>query len=362
VKVSFAHLGNVYTYLEPYMLSLGADVIVPPLTSKRTLDIGVRYCPEMICAPCKLIFGNYVEALERGADTLVMLGGWGFCRLGYAIRGQQEKLRELGFQFEAVTFNLLDAQADLVRVTQFVTKKSVLRALGAVRLLIDAMRSVDSIERKALATRPRERHKGDTDRVLEEALLRVRECRTNEDLQRIRETFLPRFDLVPQDEPEDILRVALVGDPFTILDTFFNMDIERKLGALGVEANRWFWLGDAVDLTFPVKHWLGLSTASVAHRAASRYLRGDIGGFAYSTVGQTVLLSQTGYDGLIHMAAFNCTPESVAENILLAHEAHSPVPILYLSFDEHTSSTGLFTRLEAFTDLLRRRRRIKGRQ
>jgi predicted nucleotide-binding protein (sugar kinase/HSP70/actin superfamily) len=336
------------------------DVVVPPLTSKRTLDLGVRYCPDMICAPCKLIFGNYVEALERGADTLIMLGGWGVCRLGYAIRGQQDKLRELGFRFEAVPFNLQDAQTDLIRVTQFLTRSSILNAFGAVRLLIDAMRSVESIERMALALRAREANKGDTDRVLATALQQVRNCRTHGDLRDFRQMFMEKFEAVAQDDTRDVLRVVLVGDPFTILDAFFNMDIERKLGALGVEVNRWFWLGDTIDLTHPIKEWFGLSRSAQARRAAAGYLRGEIGGFAYSTVGETILLAQEGYDGLIHLAPFNCTPEAVAGNILLSYDSHSPSPILHLSFDEHTSSTGLFTRLEAYTDLLRRRRQLKG--
>jgi len=69
MKVSFAHLGNVYVFLEPYLASLGLEPVVPPLTSKRTLDIGVRQCPEMIRTPCKIIFGNYVEGpgARRGA-------------------------------------------------------------------------------------------------------------------------------------------------------------------------------------------------------------------------------------------------------------------------------------------------------
>jgi len=34
---------------------------------------------EMICIPCKLIFGNYVKALKAGADALIMFGGQGTC-------------------------------------------------------------------------------------------------------------------------------------------------------------------------------------------------------------------------------------------------------------------------------------------
>lgn len=354
MKVSFPHLGTLYVYFPPYVASLGLEAVAPPPTSKRTLDIGIRHCPEMICTPCKIILGNYVEALERGADTLIMLGGLGACRLGYAVRSQEAKLRELGFQFEAVTFSLLNAQNDLVRVNRFLSKKSILGAIGSVRILLEAMRAVDSLEQLSLSTRPREVRQGDTDTVLRDAWEAMQCCRTREDIRSFKRAYRERLQSIPLDDSRDILRICLVGDPFSILDSFFNMDVERKLGALGVEVNRWFWLGSSVDL-FPIKDWLGLGRYKKVQRAAGRYLRGDIGGFAYSTVGETILLSQDGYDGLIHVAPFNCTPEVVAENVLMAYEDESPVPVLYLNFDEHTSSGGLSTRLEAFTDMLRRR-------
>ncbi len=355
MKVSFPHLGTLYVYLPPYINSLGLEVVPPPVTSKRTLDIGVRHCPEMTCVPCKIIFGNYVEALERGADTLIMLGGSGACRLGYSIPNQQEKLRQLGFRFEAVPFNLMDAQADLVRVNQFLTGKSLLSAWGSIHLLVTSMRAVDEIEQLALRTRARELNRGDTDRVLSEAWKAMANCQTREDVHDFEQTYRERLQAVPLDPAREVLRVVLVGDPFTILDSFFNMNLEKKLAGLGVEVNRWFWLGSSINL-FPVKDWLGLGHFSQVKRAADRYLRGDIGGFAYSTVGETILLSRSGYDGLIHLAPFNCTPEVVAENILLEYHEQSPVPILNLNFDEHTSDAGLSTRLEAFADLLRRRK------
>ena len=361
MRVSFPHLGTLYVYLQPYINSLGMEAVVPPLTSKRTLDIGVRHCPELTCAPCKIIFGNYVEALEQGADTLIMLGGLGACRLGYSVRAQQDKLHAMGFQFDAVTFNLLDAQSDLVRVNRFLTGKSLLGALGSIRVLIDAMRAVDSLEQMGLTVRPREMQRGETDRILREAWDAMGRCKTREDIQTFARTYREKLSAVACDSSREVLRIALVGDPFSILDTFFNMDIEKKLGALGVEVNRWFWLGGSLDL-LPIKDWLGLSRQKRAARVARQYVRGDIGGFAFSTVGETILLSQEGYDGLIHLAPFNCTPEVVAENVLLAYEKHSPVPILNLSFDEHTSDAGVTTRVEAFTDLLHHRRAVRARE
>jgi hypothetical protein len=73
-------------------------------------------------------------------------------------------------------------------------------------------------------------------------------------------------------------------------------------------------------------------------------------------VGSAVLFSREGIDGLIHLAPFNCTPEVMAHNALLALQRECEVPILSLSFDEHTGRAGLLTRLEAFVDLMERRR------
>ncbi len=63
----------------------------------------------MICVPCKLIFGNYVEALEAGAEALIMFGGPGTCRLGYSARQQERLLRQWGHSFTAHLFDLYHA-------------------------------------------------------------------------------------------------------------------------------------------------------------------------------------------------------------------------------------------------------------
>ena len=65
----FSTFGHSLRLLPGYIDSLELEVVVPPPTSKATLDIGVRYCPEMICTPGKIIFGNYVEAAHFCSDS-----------------------------------------------------------------------------------------------------------------------------------------------------------------------------------------------------------------------------------------------------------------------------------------------------
>ena len=83
VRVALPHLGTLYLPAGAYLRALGVEVIVPPFSSRRTLDLGVTNCPEMVCAPCKILFGNYYQGLELGADRLVLFGGPDTCRLGY---------------------------------------------------------------------------------------------------------------------------------------------------------------------------------------------------------------------------------------------------------------------------------------
>jgi predicted nucleotide-binding protein (sugar kinase/HSP70/actin superfamily) len=74
-------------------------------------------------------------------------------------------------------------------------------------------------------------------------------------------------------------------------------------------------------------------------------------------VGKTVLFARNGIDGVIHIFPFTCMPELVAQTILIKVQKDLDIPILTLIIDEHTAVGGMETRIEAFIDLLERRRR-----
>jgi predicted nucleotide-binding protein (sugar kinase/HSP70/actin superfamily) len=54
---------------------------------------------------------------------------------------------------------------------------------------------------------------------------------------------------------------------------------------------------------------------------------------------------------------FTCMPEIVAQGILTRVSRDLSFPVLTLIIDEHTGEAGINTRLEAFVDLLRARKR-----
>ena len=74
MRVGMPHFGNVYIPVRGMGQKLGAtdkELIIPPATSQRTLNLGVKYSPQEACLPFKLTLGNLIEACELGADTLL---------------------------------------------------------------------------------------------------------------------------------------------------------------------------------------------------------------------------------------------------------------------------------------------------
>ena len=82
MKITAAHLGNAYLAAKALFDGLGIDYIMPPLSNKIALEIGSLHSPEEICLPFKIMIGNYIQAIEKGADTVILPGSCGPCRFG----------------------------------------------------------------------------------------------------------------------------------------------------------------------------------------------------------------------------------------------------------------------------------------
>jgi len=102
MRVSLPHMGNLYVPCRAVLEQLGVDYVIPPVNSQRTLSLGSRYSPEGLCIPFKMTLGNMIEAAELGANTLLVPGGYGICRLGYYTRVQEQILHNLGYDIEII--------------------------------------------------------------------------------------------------------------------------------------------------------------------------------------------------------------------------------------------------------------------
>jgi predicted nucleotide-binding protein (sugar kinase/HSP70/actin superfamily) len=350
-------MGNSHIPFKALFASLGAEVVVPPPSTRRTAALGSRHAPEFACFPLKMTLGNFIEAAELGADTAVMAGGVGPCRFGYYAQVQKVILQDLGRDLDLVV--LEPPKLGWIHLAHQVSRLTGGRGAGAllraVRLAWAKCNAVDEIERLARTSRPRQGERGAVTRAENAALDLLDRA---ESARQVQEALEAGRSLIARTVARRTaeMRVGIVGEIFMVLDGFSNMDLERRLGEMGVEVHRFLTMSGWVRANLLPKRYTPAEERE-AVGLARPYLDHFVGGHGLESVGGARLYAREGLDGVIQVMPFTCMPEIVAESVLRTVSGDTGVPILTLSFDEHTAEAGLQTRLEAFVDLLRRRRR-----
>ena len=358
MKVTIPNLGNLTSIAGKSLLSnLGHEVILPPPNTKRTLDLGVRYAPEYCCLPLKIVLGNFIDALEKGADTIITVGGWGPCRFGYYSEIQKMILKSLGYKFEMISLEV--PHGNLIRMLNYVNrlrnKKSLPSFIEAFKLAWAKVVTIEELEKEALRVRPRENIKGETSKILKRGLSLIDNTNFIEEIERIKQkTLIDYSKIIEGNEDKDLIKIKLVGEFYVALEPFVNHNIEEKLGYLGVEVERGVsaipWISSFL------KFFRENKLQDIIENAAEPYLAQSVGGEGQSTIGHIVLASENGMDGAIQVIPFTCMPEIVAEIISKKVSDDLNFPVLTLIYDEQTGEEGLVTRLDAFVDLLKKKK------
>jgi predicted nucleotide-binding protein (sugar kinase/HSP70/actin superfamily) len=193
-----------------------------------------------------------------------------------------------------------------------------------------------------------------------------------------------------------IPRVAVVGEIYVRNHPFANNHIIRRLESLGVQcslspASEWIyytnvtrkylslrrrqfrrllrnWIQDKVmrriehSLAEPLEKRFGpLAEEPSEHllRLAKPYLDPCFEGEAILSVGKMIESYHQGFDGVVNVMPFGCMPSTVVASMTtrISRDCNG-MPILNLSFDGQ-EDPALTTRLEAFAEQLRRRKKSK---
>ncbi|MFT8888772.1 MAG: hypothetical protein ABF904_08140 [Ethanoligenens sp.] len=358
MKITFPHMGNIYIAAKVVFDRLDVDYVMPEPRNRAALEKALTVAPESICLPFKTILGNFIEGLDKGADAIVFGGGHGRCRLSYFGDLIKETLEEMGYTFDFLfmDFNQLDLHQLAETFGPLVRGKSV---SCITRALVEGGHTIFSVDRLyALSrrTRCRELHQGDTDAVMrrfEKAVLHARDA--GRILAELREAHraLHAVLIDPEAKP---LRVMLVGEIFTACEPFVNLEIERKLGQMGVDVYNTLglscWVRDHfLGNVFP---FLSYNKPKLAARAYAR--TDDFGGLGIETIGNAALARENGMEGVVQIYPLTCMPEIVAEAAMPHVQKRAGIPVMTLVVDEQTGEAGFITRLEAFTDMLATRR------
>ncbi len=362
MKVTFPHMGTSWIGFKTLMEGIGHEVVLPPPPTRRTLDLGTKYAPEFACLPFKVLLGTYLEAIERGADTIISSGGVGPCRAGYYTQLQERILREqLGYDIRVITFEPLRRNwIGTYRILRDMIKVSLPEFLRLLWLTWQKLLALDAVERESHRVRPLEIDTGVTSRLASKAFADIDRATSVKEVRTVTAANLDRMKSIPQDPERQPLKVGVIGEIYVVLEPFVNLDVVETLGHMGVYVDRSIFLTDwTIENTildaFRVEGEMNIK------EAARPYLPEMIGGHGQNSIGETVLYAKRGFDGVVQLAPFTCIPEIVAKSIVPKVSKDHNLPVLTLMLDEQTGKAGISTRLEAFVDLLTMRRaRLRG--
>ena len=356
--ISFPNLGNSWPAFKTLFTALDLDVVLPDPTNREAIKIGVKYSPEFVCFPFKATIGDFVSAIKKGADTLVMAIDCGPCRFGFYASVQERILKDMGYK----NINVIPLdQADLlefhwVKTLQDLSGRKDLfmysKLVKAVIYFIKKTKSIQDIQTAEGLFRAYERNLGDTTRVVNNLLQKLDEANSLPELRKFKSVIKKEFNTIDVDKTRTPLRVGLSGEIHISLEPYVNLDIRRKLGEMGVEVHQNLSLYDWVLHKFHLNYhrkWL--------EHLSKPYVPMDIGGECIWVLGEYIDKAKAGFDGFVHSYPFTCMPEVTARTIITNKlKKIYDLPIIYFSFDEQSGQEGFRTRLEAFYDLMQARR------
>lgn len=360
MKVVIPHMGHLDIACRGALRNVGIDVVSPPRASNVSLKLGAKYSPELACLPFKINLGNFIDAINGGAKTIMTAGGCGPCRFGYYSILQERILQDMGYSFEMIRADEPDKLANLAKTLKEASGiNSKFAAYKTVYFIWRRAHFLDKIIKWSDFIRPRTTEKGRLTRLCDEAFKMVDAASSLKELRAAAKKIKKSLKDIRIDKNKKPIRIGIVGEMFMVIEPFANMGIERKLGDLGAEVERGVWLSRWMNDRFHFNPFQR-NHMKVAKRIARPYLKYHAGGESIVTIGKTIKFAKRGFDGVVHIKPFSCMPELVAQMILTKVEKDYNIPVLTLTIDEHSAEVGIDTRLEAFMDMLVKRRNNRG--
>lgn len=278
---------------EKFLRELGADVIVSSDTTRQTMDAGSQL--DEVCLPVKVAFGHVHELCDK-VDYLFIP------RIVSLAEGQYSCPKIIGMP------DLL--RTNMAKLPPLIDVDINLRQKK--RNLYKAINTIGKILGKGPLTSFYAWHK-------------AKQNQRREEIAGAKSSWH---------------KVALIGHPYIIHDRQVSMDVIHRLNGLG--------------LTVVTPDMIDDGEANSAATVLGKKL---FWSYSHHMAGAALAFMQPArkVDGIIFLTSFDCGPDALTSEIISQHAHLSGIPYMLLTVDEHTAEAGFVTRLEAFTDMLKRR-------
>ena len=351
--VSFPHLGDYYIVVKYLVKKITkCDIIIPQKNNKKTIELGSKYSPDDICMQFKYNLGNYIDALQQGANILIQAGGG--CRYGYYAELQEQILKDLGYQFEFI--NLIQnnhvSLLKLYKISKRLNPKlNIFKYIYYLLQGLTMMITMDKFDKYLRENIGFEIKKGSLELVEK----RYKNSLNKENLSIIKiiKKYL-KYKKIAKDIPwnkDNVLEILLIGELYSLMDAEASNNIEYSLAKQGIKVIRY------TNLTYLliIKKFM----RRILLFKGRKYLKYTLGADGTESVVHAIDHCKKGIDGIIHIKSFSCVPEINAMPTLSKISEDYNTPILYLSFDGENNISNIDTKIEAFTDMIKSKKQRK---
>lgn len=356
MALTFPHIGAVHIPVSLALRSLGIPHVIPPANTAKTLEKGEAVSPEEICLPFKYMAGNLIQAYEAGARRVVMPATMGPCRLGEYGELLKNVLDKAGYEMGWIlldTPKAIGLKKWLDRIAQAACDMEVKwpEAAKVLAQSIWLMKRIDGVEAalKQLAGFAS---------VPSQCVTLLRNFRQELHQQ---ESMGSAFSLIrhyeqkakgiPRAHGAKPIKLLVTGEIYTSIEPAANQNLEERLMLLGCQVRR------PVTISWWLRH-TAMNAFPRAKKRSERYLPYSIGGYAKETVRDIGTAEE---DGVVKIMPAGCMPEIVAKAASGRIEEEQGKKVLHLIFGEMQAGAGYETRIEAFVDMLERRKRVFSR-
>lgn len=314
----------LYYYYGPFWTKffeeLGMEVVLSEETNKNIINKGIKESVPEICVPVKIYVGHAIELLDNEVDYIfvprmvTISDGEYFCPkftglpdlMMHGIKDMEDKV---------LTCHINSADDDISDYTNYLSMAGKLKV------------SEEQIKNAAQVA-------GDF----------WREFRKN---NKMGNTFQDAYDMTESkkvikkpERNDETLKIALLGYVNNIYDNFVNMGVIDRLRDLNVE----FVTFDMLDEKVLMDEIADMDK-QLFWTFSNKLL-----GAGYNLIGDNTI------DGAIHLTAFGCGPDSYATRLFEFKAEEYSKPFMIVRVDEHTGENHLLTRIEAFVDMIRRKK------
>lgn len=349
--ISFPNFGNYDIPIKTFLSKVTkCKVMTAPKNTRHTLELGSKYSPDFVCLPFKYTLGNYIEALENGANVLVQAGGG--CRYGYYGEIQEQILKDLGYAFEFI--NLME-NGSLSLMKFYRCSKKLNNDLKLITFFYNVVItmlviiSMDSVDKFVIKNLKYEVNKGKLLKLKDRFLKFIPNnfgiiksirlyLRTKRDMK----------ECINKKIKTKTLKIGLLGELFSMIEHSSSYNIEENLMSKNIEVKRY------TNLTYLLitKKF----NENIILNKAKEFSKYKLGADSSDNIAHAIDLANEGFDGIIHMKPFSCSPEINTVPILQKVSEEYDIPVLFLTFDSQYAKGAIDTRIEAFIDMLEMRK------